>query len=72
MIKKLVYENGKALWIEKESIRPFRQGKEDLTVDGYISKHGGIFSHADNKIHTTKKSYLDGIKSKGYHIKDYN
>lgn len=47
-----------------------RQG-EDLTVDGYISKHGGIYSHADNKVHTTKTSYMEGLKASGKVIKDW-
>lgn len=46
-------------------------GKEDLTIDGYIDKHGGIESHLDNKVYTTKQSYLDHIKDKGCVIKDY-
>ena len=71
-IKKLVYINDEAHWIEIDSMTPKRiEGKEDLTVDGYISKHGGIFSHADSKVHYSKRSYMDGIKAAGCHIKDY-
>lgn len=72
IIKTLIYIDGKAHWIEKDSMTPKRgEGKEDLTVDGYINKYGGIFSHADNKMHYSKRSYLDGIKASGCHIKDY-
>jgi hypothetical protein len=44
---------------------------KDQTIDQYISQHGGIFSHADNKVHTTKASYMEGMKASGCHIKDY-
>lgn len=71
-VKTLIYIDGKAEWIERDSMAPSRkEGKEDLTVDGYINKHGGIFSHADSKMHYSKRSYLDGIKAAGCHIKDY-
>jgi hypothetical protein len=72
-IQKLIKnEAGKYEWIEVDSLTPKRiEGKEDLTVDGYINKHGGIFSHADSKIHYSKQSYMDGIKAAGCHIKDY-
>lgn len=72
-IQKLIKnEAGKYEWIEVDSLTPKRiEGKEDLTVDGYINKHGGIFSHADSKMHYSKSSYMDGIKAAGCHIKDY-
>lgn len=44
---------------------------EDLTIDGYISKHGGIESHVDNKVYTTKNGYLNHLKVNNCHIKDY-
>lgn len=44
---------------------------EDLTVDGYISKHGGIESNIDGKVYTSKASYMDHIKANGCVIKDY-
>jgi len=47
-----------------------KQG-EDLTVDGYISKHGGIKSSIDGSVHTTKTSYLEHIRASNCHIKDY-
>lgn len=63
---------GKYEWAEVDSVTPTRkEGKEDLTVDGYINKHGGIFSHADSKMHYSKRSYMEGIKQSGCHIKDY-
>ena len=48
-----------------------RKQGEDLTVDGYIAKHGGIESHADGKVYTTKTDYLDHLKVNNCHIKDY-
>lgn len=45
--------------------------KEDLTIDGYINKYGGIHSHADDKIYTTKNAYMDSLKEKGLVIKDW-
>jgi hypothetical protein len=73
MIKKLVKnENGGYDWVDVDSMTAKHvEGKEDLTVDGYINKHGGIFSHADSKMHYSKRSYMDGIKAAGCHIKDY-
>ena len=72
-IQKLVKnEFGGYDWVDTDSIAPkLVKGKEDLTVDGYISKYGGIFSHADSKMHYSKRSYMDGIKAAGCHIKDY-
>lgn len=71
-VKKLIKnELGQYEWVEVDSISKRSNGKEDLTVDGFINKHGGIFNHADSKIHTSKKSYMDGIKASGCHIKDY-
>ena len=56
----------------KETIKAiYIQKKEDLTIDGYISKYGSIYNHADGKNYTTKKTYLDALKKTGHHIKDY-
>jgi len=44
---------------------------EDLTIDGYISKYGGIESHVDGKVYITKSGYLDHLKANNCHIKDY-
>lgn len=44
---------------------------KDKTIDQNIAEKGGIYSHADGKVHYTKQSYLDGIKQAGCHIKDY-
>jgi hypothetical protein len=44
---------------------------EDLTLDGYIRKHGGIESQIDGKAYTTKSGYLDHLKRNNCHIKDY-
>lgn len=44
---------------------------EDLTVDGYITKHGGIESNIDGKVYTTKASYMEHVKSNDCIIKDF-
>ncbi len=44
---------------------------EDLTIDGYISKYGGIESQVDGRVYTTKGGYLDHLKANNCHIKDY-
>ena len=70
--KRLTYIDGEVHWVEIGPTDPKRkEGKEDLTVDGFISKYGGIYSHADGKTHTSKSSYMEGIKASGCHIKDY-
>lgn len=43
---------------------------EQLTVDGQIQRDGGIMSHADGKMHTSKTSYMNSLKSKGLVIRD--
>jgi len=74
--KRLTYVDGKAQWVEigHTSTNPQRkmnaQG-EDLTVDGYISKHGGIESSIDGKVYTTKSSYMEHIKANNCEIKDW-
>jgi hypothetical protein len=44
---------------------------EDLTVDGYINKHGGIYSHCDKKVYTTKSSYMEHLKANNKVILDF-
>ena len=66
---------GRYDWVNIEET-PFKQKKvgpqgEDLTIDGYINKHGGIYSNADSRVHTTKSSYMDSLKDKGLTIKDW-
>lgn len=56
---------------DKKKFNSKRKQGEDLTVDGYINKHGGIYSNADDKVHTTKYSYMESIKNKGLTIKDW-
>lgn len=72
--KRLTYIDGEAHWVEIE-VRPvskLSEGlKEDLSLDGYIKKYGSIYNHGDGKHYTTKNSYLDALKQKGQHIKDY-
>lgn len=67
---------GRYEWVEIEHLPPVQQRKmnaqgEDLTVDGYINKYGGIESNIDGKIYTTKGAYMDHIKQSGRVIKDY-
>lgn len=42
--------------------------REDPTIDTYIQQHGGIKSHVDRKVYTTKSAYLDSIKRADKHI----
>ena len=44
---------------------------EDLTVNGYIDKYGGIESHVDGNIYTTKHGYMDHLKKNDCIIKDW-
>jgi len=44
---------------------------EKITIDGYISKYGGIESQVDGRVYTTKGGYLDHLKANNCHIKDY-
>lgn len=64
--------NNKDLQIKTK--KPYKSKKkqgEDLTVDGYIGKYGGIESNIDGKIYTTKHSYMDHIKANDCIIKDF-
>lgn len=71
-------DKGQYEWIRDDGISIFRakqkemntQG-EDLTVDGYISKYGGIKSVMTNEVFTSKRSYADHLKSKNCVIKDW-
>lgn len=44
---------------------------KDLSVDGYINKHGGIVSNVDNKVYTNKREYLQHLKDNGCVINDW-
>lgn len=44
---------------------------KDPTIEQEISKKGGIKSHLDGRIYTTKSGYLKHISDAGCHIKDY-
>jgi hypothetical protein len=46
-------------------------GGEDLTMDGYIDKYGGIKRVIDDSVHTTKASYENHLKANGKIIKDW-
>jgi hypothetical protein len=72
--KRLTYINGEAHWLEIESrpVSKLPDGiKEDLTLDGYIKKYGSIYNHGDGKHYDSKRSYMEALKQKGQHIKDY-
>ncbi len=44
--------------------------KEDLTVNGYINKYGGI-PMGDGSVVTTKDAYNEHLKRNDLHVKDY-
>ena len=76
MRQRLVIENGKSKWVPHEELvvakpKELNAQGEDLTIDGYIGKYGGIESNIDGKVYTSKMSYMDHIKANGCHIKDY-
>jgi len=73
MRKRLVLNNGKAEWVETDvdiKVNPRVKG-EDLSVDSYINKYGGIKSMKDDKVYTTKGAYMDHIKAHNLTIKDW-
>ena len=61
--------------IKKKGINSYKEStgklRENLTIDGYINKHGGIQSNVDGKVYTTKNAYMDHLKRNNCHIKDY-
>ena len=63
----------RALWVGSlgNPTRMSNSGKEDLTVDGYIDKYGGIKSSMDEKVYTSKAAYMDHINASGKVIKDW-
>ena len=76
MRQRLVITDGKSKWVNHEEFiapkgRKMNAQGEDLTLDGYINKHGGIVSSIDNKAYTTKTSYMNHISQNGCEIKDY-
>lgn len=46
--------------------------KEDLSIDGYINKYGGIKSQINEKVYTNKIDYLNHIKASGKTINDWS
>ena len=68
---------GKYEWVPIEQVSTFKSNRkmpacgEDLTVDGYINKYGGIKSIIDHSIHTTKASYENHLKANGKIIMDW-
>jgi len=73
--KRLTYIDGEAHWVAIEdystgALKRSVLGK-DPTIDQQINDKGGIYSHLDNKVYTSKANYLASIKEVGCHIKDY-
>lgn len=70
ILKLVKNKKGKYTWKEVKDIDRSKREKDSLrlTIDQLINRDGGILSHADNKVYSTKKGYLDSIKSKGYEI----
>jgi hypothetical protein len=56
---------------EKKGYVSKRRKGEDLSVDSYINKYGGIQSVIDGSVHTNKASYMDHVKANGKTIKDW-
>ena len=71
-IQRLVKNGTEYVWVEIDSIDSSRSEKDPngMTIDQLISRDGGILSHADGKIYSSKRSYLDSIKAKGCYIKE--
>ena len=59
-----------SLKINRELCKKNAHG-EDLTIGGYINKHGGIKSVIDGKLYSSKASYLDHVKANSKTIKDW-
>ena len=55
----------------KKEYRSKKKQGEDLTVDGYINKYGGIESNIDGKVYTSKPTYMEHIKANNCTIKDW-
>jgi hypothetical protein len=71
----IIKEDGSKEWVKimpDIKTKPINnvQG-EDLTVGGYIDKYGGIYSNVDNKIYTSKSSYMEHLKANDCIIKDW-
>lgn len=72
----VIKEDGSKEWVKigisEPKLKPVKNAQgEDLTVSGYIDKHGGIYSHVDNKVYTTKNSYMEHLKANDCIIKDW-
>jgi hypothetical protein len=74
----IIDKDGNKEWIQVEDINSCNkkakkvnvQG-EDLSINSYISKYGGIKSILDDSIHTTKASYMDHLARNNKVIKDW-
>ena len=74
MRKRLIKnDNGGYEWkeLETSSFNKVHPQGEDLSISKYISKYGGIQSHADGKVYTTERSYKDHLKANNLVIKDW-
>ena len=72
----IINAEGESEWIEIGHAARFTPQKthaqgEDLTVDGYIRKHGGIYSHCDKQVYTSKGAYMDHLKANNKVILDF-
>lgn len=75
---KMIYvPEGESYWVKDEEVkikalkREMPASGEDLTVDGYIAKHGGIKSIMTDEVFTSKRSYMDHLKQHNCVIKDW-
>jgi hypothetical protein len=63
-------------WVEVDNVSTFsnpdaRIKGEDLSVDSYISKYGGIKSIITDEVFSSKRSYENHLKSHNKTIKDW-
>lgn len=78
MRSRLVIKDGKSEWVKLEAENTYKQDNrklpacgEDLSIDSYINKYGGIKSIIDDSVHITKASYMDHLKRNNKTIKDW-
>lgn len=71
----VIHQDGSKEWVRIDAEPKIKAVKnihgEDLTVDGYIDKHGGIKSTVDDSVHTSKSSYMEHLKRENLVIKDW-
>ena len=71
----VVHKDGTKEWVRLEAEPKIKEVNnihgEDLTVDGYIDKYGGIKSTVDDSVYTSKRSYMEHLKRENLVIKDW-